>query len=160
MISKDILSKYITDIKYGDLVTYITICHKIDSSKVLYQVFNESSVIYTPLENDYGYPIIITSFLQVGHNKFPINFLYIDMVASDLFPKFVRLTPDEITTVQSVLQIGDSRDSLKLPKMLETEIAAKILFHNDIPLKMIRFFRNNIVTGVEVSDRSIVTVLE
>ncbi|AGZ95384.1 DNA-dependent RNA polymerase subunit [Goatpox virus] len=160
IISKDVVLRYNTTIKYGDLVTYITVQHKIDATKTLFQVFNESSVTYSPLENDYGFPIIITSFLQTGHNKFPINFLYIDIVASDLFPKFVRLTDEEIVTVQSVLQIGDSKESLKLPKMLETEIAAKILFHKDIPLKIIRFFRNNIMTGIEISDRAVITVLD
>ncbi|ABI99233.1 RNA polymerase subunit RPO22 [White-tailed deer poxvirus] len=160
IISKDILSKYYTEIKYDDLITIITVIHKIDSEKVVFQVFNESSVLYNPVEKDYGYPIIITSFLQMGHNKFPAHFLYIDIVASDLFPKFVRLTPDEINIVNSVLQIGDSKDSLKLPKMLETEISAKILFHKDYPLKIIRFFRNNMVTGLEISDRVLITVLE
>ncbi|APG58286.1 DNA-directed RNA polymerase 21 kDa subunit [BeAn 58058 virus] len=42
--------------------------------------------------------------------------------------------------------------------MLETELSAKILYHKDIPLKIIRFFNGNIVTGVEISDRSIISV--
>lgn len=70
IISKDVVLRYNTTIKYGDLVTYITVQHKIDATKTLFQVFNESSVTYSPLENDYGFPIIITSFLQTGHNKF------------------------------------------------------------------------------------------
>ncbi|QHR82608.1 DNA-dependent RNA polymerase subunit RPO22 [Brazilian porcupinepox virus 1] len=160
IISRDILFNYNTSIKYGDLVTIITVTHKIESIKVVFQVFNESSVVYNPVDDDYGYPIIITTFTQVGHNKFPINFLYIDVVASDLFPRFVRLSPEEISIVNSVLQIGDSKDSLKLPRMLETELSAKILYHKDYPLKIIRFFKGNIVTGVEISDRSIVSVLE
>ncbi|AAR07425.1 69R [Yaba monkey tumor virus] len=160
IISKEVIFKYETEINYGDLVTIITVKHKIDYSKTVFQVFNESSVTYYPLENDYGEPIIITSLLQTGHNKFPISFLYIDLVASDLFPKFVRLTQDEINIVHSVLQVGDGKETLKLPKMLETEVSAKILYRKDIPLKVIRFFRNNMVTGVEVADRSVVSVVE
>ncbi|AGU99749.1 m66R [Myxoma virus] len=160
VISKDVVHRYSTDIRYGDLTTIISVRHKTSTSNTVFQVFNESSVNYTPVDDDYGYPIIITSFLQTGHNKFPVSFLYIDVVASDMFPKFARLSPTDVATVYSVLQIGDTKDALKLPRMLETEISAKILFHKDYPLKIVRFFKHNMVTGEEISDRSLVAVLE
>nr|WGO62696.1 RNA polymerase subunit RPO22 [Wadden Sea poxvirus] len=160
IISKDTVLKYDIDIKYGDLKTFITVTHKIDSNNIVFQVFNESSISYSPIENDYGEPIIITTYLQKDHNKFPINFLYIDVLSSDLFPRFVRLDNYKSSIVSNVLQIGDSKEHLKLPKMLDTELVAKILYRHDIPLKIIRFFRNNMITGVEVSDRIVIQVLE
>ncbi|AST09489.1 RNA polymerase [NY_014 poxvirus] len=160
VISKNVILRYDTDIDYNDLVTLITVKHKIDSIKTVFQVFNESSVNYKPVDDDYGEPIIITSFLQKGHNKFPVNFLYIDMVCSDLFPTFVRLDAVETAIVNSVLQTGDGKKTLRLPKMLETEIAVKILYRPNIPLKIVRFFRNNIVTGIEIADRSVISVAE
>ncbi|ASK51274.1 RNA polymerase subunit (RPO22) [Eptesipox virus] len=160
IISRDILSHYNTNIKYGDLISIVTVSHKIDSMITNYQIFNETAVTYTPIENDYGEPIIITTYLQSGHNKFPINFLYIDVVISDMFPKFVRLKPDEASAVSSMLQIGSSKESLKLPKMLETELVAKILYRPNMPLKIVRFYRNNMVTGIEIADRAIVAVYE
>ncbi|QDJ95083.1 RNA polymerase subunit RPO22 [Hypsugopox virus] len=160
IISRDVIYHYTTNIKYGDLISIVTITHKIDSVVTNFQIFNEAAVTYSPIENDYGEPIIITTFLQAGHNKFPINFLYIDVVIADLFPKFVRLKPDELSAVTGVLQIGTSKESLKLPKMLETKLVAKILYRPNLPLKIVRFYRNNIVTGIEIADRAIVAVHE
>ncbi|AOP31785.1 RNA polymerase [Volepox virus] len=160
VISRNVISRYTTEIEYNDLVTLITVRHKIDSMKTVFQVFNESSVNYTPIDDDYGEPIIITSFLQKGHNRFPVNFLYIDMVISDLFPSFVRLDATETNVVNSVLQTGDGKKTLRLPKMLETEIVVKILYRPNMPLKIVRFFRNNMVTGIEIADRSVIPVAE
>ncbi|QHG62628.1 RNA polymerase subunit RPO22 [Cetacean poxvirus 1] len=160
VISKDVLLRYNIDIKYSDLITTIVVRHKIDSFSLVFQVFNESSINYTPVENDYGEPIILTTYLQNGHNKFPISALYIDIVISDLFPCFSRLDEEENSIIASILQIGDSKVSLKLPKMLETEITAKILYNKNIPLKTIRFYRNNKITGLEIMDRAVVSVVE
>lgn len=64
VINRNVLLRYTTDIEYNDLVTLITVRHKIDSMKTVFQVFNESSINYTPVDDDYGEPIIITSYLQ------------------------------------------------------------------------------------------------
>ncbi|ANS71156.1 RNA polymerase [Pteropox virus] len=159
-ISKDVLSMYDITTNYGDIVSIVTVVHKIDTKVTVFQVFNEASVNYSPINNDYGVPIIITSYLQPEHNKFPISFLYIDAVASDLFPTFKRLTQEEYTTVTSVLLTGNKKESLKLPRMLDTELSAKILYHKEYPAKIIRFFRSNLVTGLEIADRSVANVIE
>ncbi|AWU47112.1 RNA polymerase [Sea otter poxvirus] len=160
IISSEVLLRYDINISYGDLVSVIRVIHKIDSSITVFQVFNETTINYTPIDNDYGQPIIITSFLQTEPNKFPISFLYIDVIASDLFPRFKRPTQEEMNIITNVLNTGNKKESLKLPRMLDTEIVAKILYHQDYPLKIVRFFRNNIITGVEIADRSIANVMD
>lgn len=156
------LLKYSIATKYGDLVTLITVTHKLDNTIVVFQVFNEAAVSYSPIEHDYGEPIIITAFPQPAHNKIPVSFLYIDVLASDLFPQFGRVDPETAKVITSLLTPEDKRTEpqLRLPRMLETELVAKILYHKDHALRMVRFYRSNMVTGLEIADRTVATVIE
>ncbi|CCD83244.1 DNA-dependent RNA polymerase subunit rpo22 [Squirrelpox virus] len=159
VISRDVLGKYTIETRYSDLSTRVTVTHKVDARVTVFQVFNEASVSYSPVEHDYGEPIIITAFTQSGHNRFPVSFLYVDAVSSDLFPTFSRLTPKETAVVSTMLQV-DGKEQLRLPRMLETELVAKILHHPNLQLKIVRFYRRNMITGIEVADRAVVAVLE
>lgn len=162
VVNREVLNKYSITTKYGDLVTLITVTHKLDNTITVFQVFNEAAVSYSPLENDYGEPIIITAFPQQPHNKFPVSFLYIDVLASDLFPQFARADAETAKVVSSLLTPEDRRTEqpLRLPRMLETELVAKILYSKDLPLRMVRFFRSNMVTGLEIADRTVAAVIE
>ncbi|ATI21012.1 RNA polymerase [Western grey kangaroopox virus] len=161
LIEREVIRRYSVETRYGDIVTVITVSHRLDNAVVVFQVFNEATVSYSPVEYDYGEPIIITQFPQVAHNRFPVSLLYIDLVESDQFPRFSRMDPETLKVVTSLLQSEDRRtDSLRLPRMLETEITAKILYRRDLPLKVVRFYKNNMVTGIEISDRLVANVIE
>ncbi|QGN68070.1 DNA-dependent RNA polymerase 22 kDa subunit [Equine molluscum contagiosum-like virus] len=162
VVSRDLLRRYDVRAEYGDLVTRVTVTHKIESAVTVFQVFNETAVAYTPVEHDYGEPIIVTAFAHPAHNKIPVSFLYIDLLASDLFPRFARVDPDTAKVITSLLTPEDRRAEppVRLPRMLETEVVAKILFHREVPLKIVRFFKPNMVTGVEIVDRAVAAVLE
>ena len=162
VVSKELLSRYDVRTRYGDLVTLVRVTHRVDNSTTVFQVFNEAAVSYTPLEHDYGEPIIVTAFALPAHNKFHVSALYIDMVASDLFPRFARVDPDTAKVITSLLTPEDRRNEqpVRLPRMLETEVVAKILYHPKVPLKIVRFYKPNMLTGVELADRAVAAVLE
>ncbi|QRY18953.1 ORF-83 [Teiidae poxvirus 1] len=158
-IDKNIIKQYTITTQYEDITSTVKIRHKIDNRINVFQVFNESNVKYSPVEYDYGEPIIVTSGLQPGHNRIPINTLYIDTVQSDMFPTFSRMDEETIKIVTSILQSNNKKEpSVKLPKVLETELSVKILYHKDHPLKYIRYYKNNIMTGTEFVDRVVLPV--
>lgn len=155
------MRRYDVEVEYGDLVTVVRVTHKLDTFRTVFQVFNETSVAYSPLPDDYGEPIVVTAFLHHEHTKFPASMLYIDAVASDMFPTFKRPTEEEAAVVSAMLRVGGRREpALKLPRMLDTELAAKILYLPSHPLRVVRFLRRNLFTGVEVADRSVSVVLD
>ncbi|AUD40239.1 RNA polymerase subunit 22 [Flamingopox virus FGPVKD09] len=156
IINRSIVKQYNIDVKYDDIISIVKIRHKTENNILVFQIFNESNVKYSPIEYDYGDPIIITSSLQHGHNKIPINMLYIDVVESDMFPTFSRLDSETIKIITSILQSDNKKEqSIKLPKVSENELSVKILYHKDYPLKYVRYYKNNMVTGTEVIDRSV-----
>ncbi|ALA62472.1 RNA polymerase subunit RP022 [Turkeypox virus] len=158
-ISKNIIKQYNIDVRYNDIRSIVTVTHKIDNNVTVFQVFNESTITYVPVEYDYGEPIIITSNTQPGHNRIPIHILYIDVVASDMFPTFSRLDKETTKIVTSILQSDNKKEqSIKLPKVSDTELSAKILYHKEYPLKFIRYYKHNMVTGIEIIDRAVISL--
>ncbi|ASC55586.1 RNA polymerase subunit RPO22-like protein [Seal parapoxvirus] len=161
VVSKDTVKRYNIEVEYGDLVTVVTVTHKLDTFRTVFQVFNETSVTYSPLPDDYGEPVVITTYMQREHTKFPIFMLYIDVVASDMFPVFKRPTEEECAVVSAMQRVGGRKEAaLKLPRMLDTELVFKILYLPSHPLRIVRFLRRNMLTGVEIADRSVSVVLD
>ncbi|ABA00571.1 RNA polymerase subunit RPO22 [Orf virus] len=161
VVSRDTVRMYDIEVEYGDLVTVVTVTHKLETSRTVFQVFNETSVAYSPLPDDYGEPIVLTTYMQREHTKFPLSMLYIDVVASDMFPTFKRPTEEEAAVVAAMQRVGGRREPvLKLPRMLDTELVCKILHLPEHPLRVVRFLRRNMFTGVEVADRSVSVVLD
>ncbi|UOX38692.1 RNA polymerase 22 kDa subunit [Finch poxvirus] len=157
VISKNIIKQYYIDVEYKDIGSIVKTRHKTDNAITVFQIFNESNIKYSPIEYDYGEPIIITANLQQGHNKIPINMLYVDTVESDMFPVFSRLNKNETRIISDILHSEDKKEpSLRLPKVADTELSVKILYHKDYPLKYVRYYKNNIMTGLEFIDRVVV----
>ncbi|ARE67689.1 SWPV1-156 [Shearwaterpox virus] len=157
VISKNILKHYYIDVEYKDIGSIVKTRHKTDNIITVFQIFNESNIKYVPVEYDYGEPIIITSSLQQGHNKIPINVLYIDTVESDMFPVFSRVDKSDSKIISDILQSENKKEpSLRLPKVADTELSIKILYHKDYPLKYVRYYKNNIMTGIEFMDRAVI----
>ncbi|AAR98411.1 ORF054 RNA polymerase subunit RPO22 [Bovine papular stomatitis virus] len=160
-ISRDTVKRYDIDVEYGDLVSVVTVTHKIESSRTVFQVFNETSVTYSPLPDDYGEPIVLTTYMQREHTRFPVFMLYIDVLASDMFPVFKRPTEEECAVIAAMQRVGGRKEAaLKLPRMLDTELVYKILFRPEMQLRVVRFLRRNMFTGVEIADRSVSVVLD
>lgn len=155
------MARYDIDVSYGDLVSVVVVTRKIEGERTVFQVFSETSVAYSPLPDDYGEPILITAYLQHEHTRFPASMLYIDVLASDMFPVFKRPTEEECAVIAAMQRVGGRKEAvLKLPRMLDTELVVKILHLPDRPLRMVRFMRRNMVTGVEIADRSVSVVLD